>query len=106
MRVESYVVGNPLVDLSSVGGARIQSPQYVQVLEPFSRGYWWDWTWDNGKLGELAAAPYQNEGSPNVLMDSSNVSVIGAYYTGEISLQEMLDIYQRRWENAYPSLVE
>ena len=106
MWLESYVVGNPLVDLSSVGGANIQSPQYINVLKPFSEGFWWDWKWDNGKLGELAAAPFKDEGAPNVMMDSSNVPLIGDYYTGEITLEEMMEVFQRRWENAYPELAD
>jgi hypothetical protein len=105
-RVESYAQGMPMVDLSSVGGANIMSPQYVKVLKPFSEGFWWGWKWDNGLLGEVAAAPYQKSGAAQVMRDNAIAVNVGEYYEDKITLQELLDRLQKRWEAAYPDLMK
>ena len=40
------------------------------------------------------------------MRDNANAVNVGEYYEGKITLQELLDRLQKRWEAAYPDLVK
>jgi len=96
----------PLYDLSSVGEAELASPQYIEVIKPLFEGYFGDWNFDTSLLGTQVAAAYQKKGTPTVLTDDALSSPTGDYLEGKVTLQELFNMLQKRWENAYPELAK
>ncbi len=105
MQAEAVSGRVPVVDMSSVGSPNIQSAQYIKVVKPLNEGYWWDWKWLAGTLGEDSVMRFMKPGAAFVLRDDANVVTFGEYFEGKIDLQEVLDRLQIRWEAAYPDLV-
>ena len=80
----------------------IESPQYIGVIKPAMEGaYGSGLSWDNGTWGITAAGPYKIEGKADVLQDDALVDPLAKYYNGEMSLAELMAMYQQRWEDAY-----
>lgn len=89
----------PATDLSSVGGVHLTNPQFVKVIEPAmdSGAY----TFDSSLGGQAAAGPLQKTGTPYVIEDNAMASVLGRYFGGESSLDELLAKLQERWNRSY-----
>ena len=80
----------------------IDSPQYVSVVKPAMEGAFGSGlSWDNSTWGVTAAGPYKIEGKADVLQDDALSDPIGKYFNDEMSLEDLMDMYQKRWENAY-----
>ncbi|RVT86683.1 carbohydrate ABC transporter substrate-binding protein [Rhodobacteraceae bacterium CCMM004] len=89
----------PAMDLTDQGGVELQNPQYVKLVGPaLDAG---EITFDNSLGGQAAAGPMQKSGTPFVVEDNAMASEIGAYVSGETSLEELLELMQARWDQSY-----
>jgi len=80
----------------------IESPQYIGVIKPAMDGAFGSGlTWDNSPWGTTAAGPHKIEGKADVLQDDALTGPLGKYYNGEMSLADLMALYQQRWEDAY-----
>lgn len=89
----------PAMDMSSVGGVELTNPQYVKVLKPAMESG--KYTFDNSLGGQTVGGPLQKSGTPFVIEDNSVAPIMGEYMSGEMPLEELLAIFQERWEQAY-----
>lgn len=80
----------------------IDSPQYISVVKPAMEGaFGAGLSWDNSPWGVTAAGPYKIEGKADVLQDDAITEPLGKYFNDEMSLEELMALFQERWENAY-----
>ena len=80
----------------------IDSPQYISVVKPAMDGaFGAGLSWDNSPWGVTAAGPYKIEGKADVLQDDAITEPLGKYFNDEMSLEELMALFQERWENAY-----
>ena len=80
----------------------IDTPQYIKVVKPAMDGAFGPGlSWDNSTWGDVAAGPYRIEGKPDVLQDDELAEPLGKYFNGEMTLGELMALFQSRWENAY-----
>ena len=91
----------PAMDLSAVGGVQLQTPQFLQVVQPAIDGAFGDIKFDDSLDGQAAAGPFKKSGTPFVIEDNANAPLIGQFVSGEITLDELLQAFQTRWENSY-----
>lgn len=66
-------------------------------------GLWPNVTFETGTTGQLAASPYQKEGSVGAFAWEAGglVQIMGDLLTGQTTVQEALDIVQENWEESY-----
>jgi hypothetical protein len=105
MRAEA-VGATPAYDLSSVGAPELTNSQYVQYIKPVNDGVFGKLQWENGFAGQDLAAGYQKSGTPDVLASDDMAEVVGKYFEGKLSIEELMKVIQTRWETAYPTLVK
>jgi len=80
----------------------IASPQYVGVVKPAMEGAFGSGlSWDNSPWGTTSAGPNKIEGKAEVLQDDALTEPLGKYFNDDMSLSELMEMYQKRWENAY-----
>lgn len=89
----------PAMDLSDQGGVELQNPQFQKLIGPALEAG--EVTFDSSLGGQAAAGPMQKSGTPFVIEDNAMASEIGAYASGEKSLEELLALMQERWERSY-----
>lgn len=86
----------------------LEGPQYQQVLKEIGTpgGKWEDVKYEESITGEIASGPYRKKGATGVWDWESNNS--NTYWadmcTGKISVQDVLDIAQKNWEESYEGL--
>ncbi len=91
----------PAMDLSSVGGVDLTNPQFVKLIKPvMEEGAY---TFDSSLGGQGAGGPLQKSGTPYVIEDNAMASVLGEYFGGEITLDDLLQQMQTRYDQAYGS---
>ena len=93
----------PLYELDEL--PEIEGPQFQQVLKEIGTpgGKWEDVKFDDGIIGEVAAAPFRKKGSVGVFdweANGNNV-VFADLLSGAITVQDALDINQANWEASY-----
>lgn len=93
----------PAYDLSDVGGVELDNPQYNMVIKPALDGAFGDVRFDDSLCGQAAAGPMKKSGTPYVMEDNAVAPLFGEYMSGAISLGQVLEKLQGRWENAYGS---
>ncbi len=91
----------PAMNLSSVGGVQLQTPQFMKVIQPAMDGAFGDITFDDSLDGQAAAGGMKKSGTPFVIEDNANAPLIGSYVSGEITIEALMEALQTRWENAY-----
>lgn len=91
----------PAYDLSSVGGANLQSTQFLEVIKPVNEGEYGDASWDSTPFGCDAGGRYYIEGRPNPSNSDPLVSMWGDYFSGKIDMQKLMAQYQAMFDNAY-----
>lgn len=80
----------------------LDSPQYKNVIKPAIEGVFGPGLeWDSSAWGAIVAAPYKVEGTADVMMDDEMAGTFGSYYSGDLSLADLMAILQQRWEAAY-----
>ncbi len=92
--------------MSSVGAPELVNSQYVQYIKPVNDGVFGALTWENGFAGQDLAAGYMKSGAPAVLDSDDMAETVGKYFEGQMSLEELMQVVQTRWEAAYPDLVK
>jgi hypothetical protein len=105
MRAEALGT-TPAYDMSSVGDPELINSQYVQYIKPVNDGVFGDLKWENGFAGQDLAAGYMKSGAPAVLVSDDMAEVVGNYFEGKMSLEELMQVIQTRWEAAYPELAK
>jgi ABC-type glycerol-3-phosphate transport system substrate-binding protein len=87
----------------------LTAPQWMGVLKDIAPdGLWPDVEFSTGLTGETAAAPYLKEGATGV-WDWANdgfYSIWRDFMTDKLTVQEALDVVQKRWEDSYEGLPE
>ena len=96
----------PAYDMSAVGDPDLMSTQYLQYIQPVNDGEFGDLKWENGFAGQDLAAGFMKSGAPSVIDSDDMAETVGKYFEGEMSLEELMQILQTRWEAAYPDLME
>jgi len=91
----------PQYDLSSVGGADIQSTQYKTVIKSVNDGKFGDISWDNTPFGVDLASRWYIEGKPGISTAPGILEVWGKYLNNQITLEQLMEIYQQRFDAAY-----
>jgi len=86
----------------------LQGPQYQGVLKEIGTpdGQWPDVAWEETLTGIVAAGPYITKGAKGAFdWESNNNNQYWAdYLSGEMTLQEVLDLIQKNWEESYEGL--
>ena len=87
------------------GELDIQGPQYQAIIKEIgvSGGKWADIQWEQGQSGEVLAGPYRKKGSRGVWdwEANGNNEVFANLLQGKITVQDVLDIAQKNWEESY-----
>jgi ABC-type glycerol-3-phosphate transport system substrate-binding protein len=94
----------PAYDMSSVGAPELTNSQYLQYIKPVNEGVFGELTWENGFAGQDLAVPYAKSGLPAVLASDDMAEVVGNYFEGNMSLEELMETVQARWDALYPEL--
>jgi len=105
MRAEA-TGATPAYDMSSVGEPELTNSQYVQYIKPVNDGVFGKLEWENGFAGQDLAAGFMKSGAPSVLDSDDMAEVYGKYFEGKMTLEELMQTIQNRWEAAYPDLVK
>jgi hypothetical protein len=92
---------DPIMDVSSAGGVNLQIPQFKEVIGPEKTGYFGKRKLIAPFRGMSYAQQYLKKGKPMVVKDPMQAKYYTDYLTGIMSLQEMIDIWQRKWEDSY-----
>ncbi len=90
------------VDLSSVGGAALRHPQMTNVVQPTIAGG--KLQYDGDFHGMDLAARYLKGGAENVMESDRTAAMYGDYLEGNITLEDLMKLYQARWDAAYEGL--
>lgn len=90
----------PAMNLASVGGTDLVNTQYLEVIKPVLDGET-GFTFDQSLCGMCAAAKYRVPGTPEVMQDPAMADIFGKYLTDEMSLDDVLEWLQARWDRAY-----
>ncbi len=91
----------PLMDMSSVGSAELESSQYNEVIAPIQEGFFGDATFDSSLWASTLVGKYKNKDAADVLASDDMAVNYGAYFEGEMSLEELLQMLQDRYDQAY-----
>jgi hypothetical protein len=91
----------PACDLSSVGGADLKHPQYIDVVQPVLEGKAGSLKYDDSLMGPDVAARYKNGGAENVMESDAMAGIYGDYFEGKTSLDDLLKTLQQRSDAAY-----
>lgn len=89
------------MNLSSVGGADMFHEQFRRVVQPVLDGRADGATFDRSLCGSCRAERFYVSGTPRVLQDNAMAEIYGDYLEERISMSELLQILQERWERAY-----
>jgi ABC-type glycerol-3-phosphate transport system substrate-binding protein len=93
----------PLYDLDEP--LDLQGPQFQKVLKHIGTegGKWEDAQFEQNLTGNVMASPYRIKGSKGVWdwESNGNNEVMADVLSGEITVQEALDIAQRNWEESF-----
>lgn len=92
---------DPIMDVSSAGEVNLQIPQFKEVIGPEKTGYFGKRKLIAPFRGMSYAQQYLKKGKPMVVKDPMQAKYYTDYLTGIMSLQEMIDIWQRKWEDSY-----
>jgi len=80
----------------------LESPQFKNVIKPAIEGAFGPGLeWDSSAWGVIVAGPHKVDGTPDVMMDDALAGTLGSYYSGDMSLADLMAIFQQRWEAAY-----
>jgi hypothetical protein len=86
----------------------LQGPQYKTVLKEIGTpgGRWADVKWEESQTGDVVASPYLKKGAkgPFDWESNNNNQYWGDYLSGKMTLQEVLDLAQKNWEESYEGL--
>lgn len=100
LRAEAF--GNvPLMDLSSVGAPELAASQYNEVIGPIQEGFFGDVTFDSSLWASTLVGKYKNKDAANVLAADDMAVNYGDYFEGKISLEDLLQMLQDRYDQAY-----
>jgi hypothetical protein len=91
----------PSCDLSSVGGADVKHPQYVQLIKAVLEGKAAPLKFDDSLMGTDVAGQYKKGGSEMVMEQDAMATLYGDYLEGKTSLDDLLKILQGRFDAAY-----
>lgn len=91
----------PAYDLSSVGGADLQSSQYLNVIKPVIDGEYGDASWDTTPFGTDAGGRFYIDGRPNPVFSDPLQGMWGDYFSGAIDIAGLMAEYQSMYDNAY-----
>lgn len=92
----------PAMDLSSVGGADIKTPQYKKVLEPVLKGKGVGGaTFDVSVPAINSADMLKKKGTPHVMADNAAATLFGDYYEGRTTIEQLMAKFQERWNYSY-----
>lgn len=98
-RVPLYKLDEPL---------DLQGPQYQQVLKQIGApGATWEGVqFEQGLTGNVMAGPYRKKGSKGVWdwESNGNNEVMASVLSGQITVQEALDIAQKNWDESFEGL--
>ncbi len=80
----------------------LKSPQFMNVIKPAIEGAFGSGlSWDNSPWAVNIVAPHKIDGKPDVLMDNALAEPLGKYYSGSMSLADLMKILEQRWQDAY-----
>jgi ABC-type glycerol-3-phosphate transport system substrate-binding protein len=86
----------------------LQGPQYKTVLKEIGtpEGRWPDVVWEESLTGDVVASPYLKKGGkgPFDWESNNNVQYWGDFLSGKMTVQEVLDLVQKNWEESYEGL--
>ncbi len=88
-------------DLSSVGGANLQSAQYLTVIKPVIDGKYGKASWDMSPFGPDAGARFYIEGRPNPAFSDPLNALWASFFSGNIDMAGLMKSYQEMFDNAY-----
>ncbi len=92
----------PLMDLSEVGFPELTGSQYVSVIKPIQEGFFGDNVlFDSAPWAKGLAYKYIVKDAANVLASDDMAGTYGDYFEGTITIQELCDILQQRYDVAY-----
>ncbi len=91
----------PLMDLSEVGFPELTGSQYVTVIKPILEGFFGDVLFDSAPWGQGLAYKYIVKDAAQVLSSDDMAGTYGDYFEGTISIQDLCDILQQRFDAAY-----
>ena len=101
LRAEAF--GNvPLMDLSEVGTAELDASQYNEVIKPIQEGFFGEGVvFDSNLWISTLAGAYKNKDGQPVLQADDMAVNYGDYFEGKISLEDLMNICQQRFETYY-----
>lgn len=91
----------PAYDLSSVGGVDLKGSQFISIVKGIEEGKFGNVSWDDRPFGINQADPWYKEGQPAIKRADDLLEIWGRYLSNNITLEELMDIYQRRFDAAY-----
>ena len=89
------------LDLTEFGGLELTGTQYKKIIKRSEDGFFGNIEMDFSSHPADVAARYRIDGNPNVLNDNGFAVFLAEYLSGDISLDELMEICQTRWEAAY-----
>lgn len=89
------------MNLESVGGLDLTGTQFEKIIERIDSGFFGDVEMDFRPHPQLMTARYRTPGNPQVMNDDGFVVHLADYLAGEIDIDELMEICQERWEDAY-----
>jgi len=98
MRAEAY---NFLPNFKSLMPIKSDSDQYIEAIaEVFDGQHGANAHWIDYAYGPNAVIQFLNKGSERVIADSQ-AAIIAQYLEGEISMMDLMENFQTRWEKTY-----
>lgn len=99
MRADAY---NFLPNFTSLMPIQSDSVQYNEAIaEVFEGRHGPNAHWIDYAYGNNAVLQYMNKGSEFPIQNDSQAAIIGRYLEGEITMLELMENFQARWEQAF-----
>lgn len=101
MRCEAFG-DTPAFDLQSVGGADIKGGQYQTVIKPIFDGFYGQGVKFDGALYPMSlVSKYMNKNAPEVMGVDETAPTVGKYFDGTITIDQLMQYYQQRFDTSY-----
>ncbi len=100
IRCEAYGLTSA-IDLDDTGPLNLQTDQYQMIGAPIAAGEFGPIKMDFSLHAPDRVARFKVAGQPNILADDALAAELGAYLSGNATLQQLLGRLQRTWEAAY-----
>jgi ABC-type glycerol-3-phosphate transport system substrate-binding protein len=86
----------------------LKGPQFQGVLKEIGTpdGAWPDVVWEESQTGDIVSGPYLKKGAKGAWdwQSNNNSQYWSDYLSGKMTLQEVLDLVQKNWDESYEGL--